>query len=135
MTGSLTKNARALRTNMTEAERAIWRYLRAEQMGVKFRRQAPIGRYIVDFACFSHKLVIEIDGGQHADSASDGERDAFLVSQGYKVLRFWNIEVLQQLDGVYDTVRLALIELMPEGGAVESFHPHPNPSPIKGEGL
>ncbi len=135
MTGSLTKNARALRTNMTEAERAIWQYLRAEQMGVKFRRQAPIGRYIVDFACFSHKLVIEIDGGQHVDSASDGERDAFLVSQGFKVLRFWNNEVLQQLDGVYDTVRLALIELMPEGGSVESFHPHPNPSPIKGEGL
>lgn len=135
MTRSLIKNARALRTNMTEAERAIWRYLRAEQMGVKFRRQAPIGRYIVDFACFSHKLVIEIDGGQHADSASDGERDAFLVSQGFKVLRFWNNEVLQQLDGVYDTVRLALIELMSEGGSVESFHPHPNPSPIKGEGL
>ncbi|OZB84101.1 MAG: hypothetical protein B7X28_01150 [Halothiobacillus sp. 13-55-253] len=135
MTRSLIKNARALRTNMTEAERAIWRYLRAEQMGVKFRRQAPIGRYIVDFACFSHKLVIEIDGGQHADSASDGERDAFLVSQGFKVLRFWNNEVLQQLDGVYDTVRLALIELMPGDGSVESSHPHPNPSPIKGEGL
>ena len=135
MTRPLIKNARALRTNMTEAERAIWQYLRAEQMGVKFRRQTPIGQYIVDFVCFSHKLVIEIDGGQHADSASDQARDAFLVSQGFKVLRFWNNEVVQQLDGVYETVRLALIELMHGDEAVESSHPHPNPSPIKGEGL
>ncbi|HQS02353.1 MAG: hypothetical protein B7Y58_07140 [Halothiobacillus sp. 35-54-62] len=127
MTRSLIKNARALRANMTDAERAIWQSLRAEQMGVKFRRQAPIGGYIVDFVCFSHKLVIEIDGGQHADSASDKVRDAFLVSEGFKVLRFWNNEVLQQLDGVYETVRLALLELTPT--------PHPNPSPTRGEGL
>ncbi|MBN2854949.1 MAG: endonuclease domain-containing protein [Halothiobacillaceae bacterium] len=134
MTHSLIKNARALRTNMTEAERAIWQYLRAEQMGVKFRRQAPIGQYIVDFVCFSHKLVIEIDGGQHADSASDQARDAFLVSQGFKVLRFWNNEVMQQLDGVYETVRLALIELMPGDEAVVPSSPSPTP-PHKGEGL
>lgn len=111
MTGSLIQNARALRANMTDAERAIWQHLRAEQMGVKFRRQAPIGRYIVDFVCFSHRLIIEIDGSQHADSASDTVRDAFLVAEGFKVLRFWNNEVLQQLDGVLEVVRLALLEV------------------------
>lgn len=111
MTGSLIQNARALRANMTDAERAIWQHLRAEQMGVKFRRQVPIGRYIVDFVCFSHRLIIEIDGSQHADSASDKVRDAFLVAEGFKVLRFWNNEVLQQLDGVLEVVRLALLEV------------------------
>ncbi|WP_407276470.1 endonuclease domain-containing protein [Halothiobacillus sp. DCM-1] len=107
---SLIQNARKLRAQMTDAERAIWRHLRGEQLGVKFRRQAPIGRYIVDFVCLSHKLVIEIDGGQHANNAEDRVRDAFLSTEGFKVLRFWNNEVLQQCDGVLETVRLALID-------------------------
>jgi very-short-patch-repair endonuclease len=122
MTGSLIQNARALRAHMTDAERAIWQHLRGGQMGVKFRRQAPIGRYIVDFVCFSHHVVIELDGGQHADSASDKVRDAFLAAEGFKVLRFWNNEVWQQLDGVLEVVRLALLEQSP----------HPNP--VRGRG-
>ncbi len=123
MTHALIQNARALRANMTDAERVIWRYLRAEQMGVKFRRQAPMGRYIVDFVCFSHRLVIEVDGGQHADSASDRVRDAFLVAEGFKVLRFWNNEVLQQLDGVLEVVRLALLERLPTSSPTPTL-PH-----------
>ncbi len=77
--------------------------------GVKFRRQAPIGQYIVDFVAFEKRLVIEIDGGQHAEENEkdkDHQRDAWLNSQGFRVLRFWNNEVLQNLEGVLETIRL-----------------------------
>lgn len=94
-----TQRARELRRDMTDAERLLWRHLRASQLGYRFRRQHPIGPYIVDFACLSAKLVIELDGGQHADSASDAHRDAFLRRQGFRVLRFWNNEVLQNPEG------------------------------------
>ncbi len=110
MSRSLIQNARALRAHMTDAEQFIWQALRAEQLGVKFRRQVPMGRYVLDFACLSHFLVIEIDGGQHADCAHDVTRDAFLVAEGFKVLRFWNNEVLQQREAVLEVIRLALRE-------------------------
>lgn len=77
----------------------MWQALRLEQLGVKVRRQQPIGRYIVDFIAFDVRLIVEVDGGQHADGADD-ERDAFLSAEGYRVLRFWNNEVLDILAGV-----------------------------------
>lgn len=92
--------ARHLRRHLTDAERALWRALRGEQLGVKFRRQHPIGRYTVDFVCLSHRLVVELDGGQHAQSARDRHRDAWLAQQGYRVLRYWNHDVLTHLNGV-----------------------------------
>lgn len=118
---NLIKRARALRKNMTDAERKLWAILRRETLCYKFRRQAPIGRYIVDFVCFEKKLVIEVDGGQHLNSVDDQMRDQWLQSQGFRVMRFWNNEVLTNLSGVAECVRPAL-------------EPLPNP-PHKGEGV
>jgi very-short-patch-repair endonuclease len=98
-----------LRKGATNAENRLWYHLRAKQLdGIKFRRQEPIGNYIVDFVAFESRLVIEIDGGQHADENGkdhDIQRDAWLKSQGFRVLRFWNNEVLQNLAGVLETIR------------------------------
>jgi very-short-patch-repair endonuclease len=95
------RNARALRKRMTDAERKLWYALRDRRFArFKFRRQAPVGRFIVDFICFEQRLVIEVDGGQHADSLSDQRRDRWFAANGYRVLRFWNNEVLKNLDGV-----------------------------------
>lgn len=101
------KNAKYLRTNQTDAEKRLWYHLRAHRfMGLKFKRQKPIGRTIVDFVCMERGLVIELDGGQHADATlKDQQRDAWLRSQGYTVLRFWNNEVMQQLEGVLERIR------------------------------
>ncbi|WP_303905497.1 endonuclease domain-containing protein [Thiohalomonas denitrificans] len=101
-----TEFARQLRRNMTDAERRLWRHLRLRQLaGCKFRRQCPIGRYIVDFVCFEQTLVIELDGGQHAEqTAQDARRDAWLKMQGYQVLRFWNNEVLQETEVVLEVI-------------------------------
>ena len=93
--------ARVLRRRMTDAERRLWRVLRYRQLlGCRFRRQHPIGPYIADFACLERGLVIEVDGGQHAASSADPTRDAFLRRQGFRVLRVWNLDVLQNIDGV-----------------------------------
>src|ERR1043166_1136415 len=87
---SLTQ-AKKLRSNMTDAERRLWYRLRAHRFdGHKFKRQIPVGPYVVDFACLGRKVVIEVDGGQHADSRSDIARDTYLRDQGFQVLRFWN---------------------------------------------
>ena len=88
--------ARALRQNMTDAERSIWRILRSAQVdGHRFRRQVPFGKYIADFVCHSTRLIIEIDGGQHERlSPDEAKRTRFLEDQGYRILRFWNNEVL-----------------------------------------
>jgi len=101
----LTQNARGLRNNATDAEQYLWYMLRLNNLGVKFRRQTVIGRYIVDFVCFEKMLVIEIDGGQHADSEDDKIRDGWLKAQGFEVLRFWNHDVLGNRDGVLDKIR------------------------------
>ena len=79
---------------MTEAEHVLWRILRDRRFaGTKFRRQVPIGPYVADFACFNARLIIEADGGQHNESHSDAVRDAWFAAQGFRVLRFWNIDV------------------------------------------
>ncbi|MEN8245794.1 MAG: endonuclease domain-containing protein [Thermodesulfobacteriota bacterium] len=103
----LTTHAKSLRHNATQAERTLWRHLRAKQMdGIKFRRQQPIENYIVDLVSFEKRLVIELDGGQHAQhKEKDIQRDRFLVENGFKVLRFWNNEVLSNIDGVLETIR------------------------------
>jgi len=89
--------AKKLRKRQTDAEIRLWSHLKAKQLkGVKFRRQEPIGKYIVDFASFDKKLVIELDGGQHADDVRDAGRDAWLRTQGFEVLRFWNNEIFDR---------------------------------------
>lgn len=103
--GSKTNSARALRRRMTDAERRIWYFLRGRHLvGFKFRRQHPIGPYVVDFVCLEQKLVIELDGGQHASDPNDPHRDAFLQRNGYRVLRFWNNEALSRTAAVCESI-------------------------------
>jgi very-short-patch-repair endonuclease len=99
---NLSTLAKGLRKNSTDAERALWRHLSGKQFeGSKFRRQQPVGRYIVDFVCFEKKIVIEVDGGQHSDTRDqDALSDAWFKAQGFSVFRFWNHEVLQNIEGV-----------------------------------
>ena len=108
----LTPAARRLRQSQTPAEKSLWAQLANRRLtGVKCRRQQPIGDYIVDFVCFEHKLVIEVDGGQHDEAASradDEQRTAWLERRGYRVIRFWNSDVRTNLDGVVEAVREAL---------------------------
>jgi very-short-patch-repair endonuclease len=104
--------ARALRKNSTDAERLIWAALRNHRLkGAGFRRQAPIGPYIVDFVCLAASLVIELDGGQHFESKQeqrDAKRDAFLASKGLRVLRFSNHDVMSNRSGVLETIAAAI---------------------------
>ncbi|MFC6661602.1 endonuclease domain-containing protein [Deinococcus multiflagellatus] len=98
-----TQRARRLRRDATPEERILWAALRNEQLGVKFRRQQPLGFYIADFVCFERALVVEVDGGQHAQLAGqayDAARTAYLNGRTFRVLRFWNHEVRGNLDGV-----------------------------------
>ena len=97
--------ARTMRAAPTDSELRLWRLLRDRRLsGFKFRRQVPVGPYIVDFLCVGAKLIIEAEGSQHAESPSDKARDAYLEGQGWKVLRFWNNEVLRNRDGVLETI-------------------------------
>jgi very-short-patch-repair endonuclease len=123
-------HAKSLRANMTEAERRLWYYLRAHRFaGMKFRRQALIGSYIVDFASSQKNLIIEVDGGQHADSESDRRRSRWLEDQGFRILRFWNNEVLNNTHGVLEAIMIAAAN--PSPGAPPRDAP---PSPTSGEG-
>jgi BirA family transcriptional regulator, biotin operon repressor / biotin---[acetyl-CoA-carboxylase] ligase len=90
---------------MTDAERKLWQHLRQQQTGIKFRRQFPIGPYILDFVSLDARLNIEIDGGQHAENPADVIRDKFVQSQRFTVLRFWNNDVLANIEGVMDVIR------------------------------
>lgn len=99
----LTRTARKLRANATDAERILWSRIRSRQLGAKFVRQFPIGQHVADFACRSAHHIIEVDGGQHND-ASDRARTASLASYGYRVIRFWNNEVTENPDGVVDVI-------------------------------
>src|SRR5215470_13854514 len=115
--GGAHERARALRREMTVAETKLWRMLRSRQIeGYRFRRQVPLGRYIADFVCHEARLIVELDGGQHDSlSQQEADRSRFLQSEGYRVLRFWNDEVLAN----------------PEGDAmiVENLRrPHPHPT-------
>jgi very-short-patch-repair endonuclease len=117
----LRTRARELRNNPTDAERTLWGQLRLWQLdGYKFRRQQPLGRYIVDFVCLEKRVVVELDGGQHGDQA-DTERDDWLRAQGFVVLRFWNHDVLKNIDAVkeqvYQTLRnTPYLNPSPQGG-------------------
>jgi len=117
--------ARGLRHRQTDAERRVWARLRDRRLiGAKFARQVPIGAYVVDFCCRELKVIIELDGGQHAAQArADGERTVFLEALGYRVLRFWNNDALANTDGVLQRIAQALVA-----------RPSPRPSPQKGEG-
>lgn len=121
---SLLENAKALRRTQTDAERKLWHCLRAHRfMGKKFKRQKPMRRYVVDFVCPKEKLIIELDGGQHADNTDyDKERDAWLNKQGYTVLRFWDNELIVEMESVLERIRLALCH--------EALSP--DPSPVNG---
>ena len=98
--------ARRLRRQQTDAERELWMRLRARQdVGVKFRRQYAIGPYVVDFCCLERSLVVEVDGGQHIEQARrDARRDAWLKQQGFCVLRFWDNDVLKNMEGVLESI-------------------------------
>jgi very-short-patch-repair endonuclease len=117
--------ARRLRRDVTLAERKLWLHLkRLSPEKSHFRRQAPIGSYFVDFACHVLRLVIELDGGQHNDAEQlkiDAQRDAYLASKGYRVVRFWNNDVLTNIDGVLSVIADALASAPPP--------PTPDPSP------
>jgi len=97
--------ARALRREMTEAEGKLWSELRDRRLDqIKFRRQVPVGKYVADFACLEAGLIVEIDGSQHAESDSDRVRGVELKARGFRVLRFWNDDVLKDLNAVCDTI-------------------------------
>ena len=108
---ALKDHARRLRREMTEAEAKLWSRLRDRRLlNAKFRRQVPVGPFIADFLAKDHRLVIEVDGSQHADSDADAKRDAWFVANGYRVLRFWNSDVLARTDDVLETIAAHLVE-------------------------
>lgn len=108
-TPKIFSNAKELRHNLTPAERKLWGALRNDQLGVSFRRQHAIGPYVVDFCCIKKKLIIELDGGQHLEQqAYDNERTQFLQARGYRVLRFWNKDVLSDMNSVMKVILDAL---------------------------
>ena len=101
----LRDRAKGMRSTHTEAEHRLWQILRAKRFaGFKFKRQLPIDHYIVDFACLSWRLIIEADGGQHAENVQDERRDAYLRAQGFRVVRFWNNEIFTNEDGVTERI-------------------------------
>jgi len=122
--GALVNLAKLLRKRSTDAERLLWWHLRSKQIdGLKFRRQEPIGPFIADFVCFEKRLVIELDGGQHAvEQEKDRERDGWFNKEGFRILRFWNTDVLGNIEGVLEEIRGACLH-----------HPPLTP-PIKGGG-
>jgi primosomal protein N' (replication factor Y) len=118
---AMTARARTLRSNLTDAERVLWRQLRQRQLGWRFRRQYPIPPYIVDFACIEARLIVEADGGQHARAGDHERRDERLIAQGWRILRLWNNDILRNRAGVLQVIS-------------EALGPHPNPPPPTGEG-
>ena len=131
------KTARRLRANATNAETILWRHLKTiETEGTHFRRQVPLGPYVADFACMAARLVIEIDGSQHgneSNKARDEARTRWLESEGYRVIRFWNNDIVQNAEGVLDVIYAALygsreIEPRPLKHERRARHDHPTPA-------
>ena len=120
--GRRTSGSRALRRSSTRAELMLWRQLRARQLGgFKFVRQEPVGPYYPDFVCRERHLIVEVDGGQHAESAADRERDALLIGLGYQIIRIWNNQIFENIEGVLQMLRSEL-----------ETAPHPVPLPASG---
>lgn len=118
---AINPHAKRLRRDMTDAERKLWSVLRNRQLDdAKFKRQWTLGPYIVDFCCIEARLVVEVDGGQHSEEI-DAPRTRALEAMGYRVIRFWNHDVVENIDGVSEAISLAL-------------DPHPDPLPLAGEG-
>src|SRR5690348_1912843 len=110
--------ARQLRRDSTDAEKRLWRSLRSKLPQHKWRRQMPVGPYFADFACFAEKLIVELDGGQHASAgAYDEARTRFIQAQGFRVLRFWNNDVLSNMNGVLEQIAQSLSPREREGAA------------------
>jgi very-short-patch-repair endonuclease len=121
----LRQRAKSMRSAPTDAEHRLWQILRAKRLaGHKFKRQLPIDHYIVDFACLRQRLIVEADGGQHAGNKADARRDAYLRSQGFRVLRFWNDDIFNNEEGVLTSILDALERPL-----------SPTPPPQRGEGL
>ena len=130
-TKSRTKAARKLRSQMTDAERKLWFALRDRRFqSFKFRRQVPVGPYVADFLSYRVRLIVEVDGGQHAESRRDAMRDQWLAENDFRVARFWNNDVLSNLEGVL-TVLAAELENTPHPASRLRSTP---PSPARGEG-
>jgi very-short-patch-repair endonuclease len=121
----LRDRAKEMRSRPTDAEYRLWQILRAKRfLGYKFRQQVPIDFYIADFVCFSQRLILEVDSGQHAENPRDEARDAYLRAQGFRLVRIWNKELFDNEEGVAELILSAL-----------RTPPLPNPSPARGEGL
>jgi len=104
----VSEHVKQLRENLTNAELRLWHEVRRSALGHKFRRQHPLGPYVVDFICLAQKLIIELDGGQHGEpenAAKDAKRTEWLESSGYRVIRFWNNDVLQNIEGVLQRIQ------------------------------
>ena len=126
-----TWRARALRARMTDAERRLWFALRDRRFAnFKFRRQVPVGPFIADFVCYTARVVVEVDGGQHADSSTDERRDRWFAANDFLVLRFWNNDVLSNLEGVLTSILSTLRERTPHPARAARGRP----SPARGEG-
>jgi very-short-patch-repair endonuclease len=128
-----TTRARRLRREETDAERTLWRRLSGRELGgFKFVRQIPIGPYVADFLCRSARLIIELDGEQHAKSARDEQRTLFLNEHGYAVLRFWNHEVLREREAVLEAILAALEgRVSGEASGLRLWLPEGSPSPAR----
>ncbi|HEY0027941.1 MAG TPA: DUF559 domain-containing protein [Allosphingosinicella sp.] len=119
----ISPHASRLRREMTDAERALWNEVRGRRLaGYKFKSQWTLGAHVADFCCWERRLIVEVDGGQHGEE-KDAARTAALEAMGYRVIRFWNNDVLTNMDGVLQTLLAAL-----------ESHPHPGPLPQAGEG-
>jgi len=125
---TMTPRARQLRRDMTAAERLLWDQLRYRRLGWRFRRQHSIPPYVVDFACVEAKLIVEADGGQHDPLGDDEKRDDRLHRMGWRILRFWNNEIFDNLEGVLEAIVNAL-------NSTRRVSPHPDPPPRAGEGI
>ncbi len=108
----LTNRARELRKDQTKEEAILWKHLRSRRFkGIKFRRQVPIDRFVVDFLCKKHRLIIELDGSQHAENREYDElRTSILEAKGYRVIRYWNNQVLTELEGVLESIELVIAD-------------------------